>query len=77
MNEIEILDKDMGGIKLRDMSAITFFTWVARKLNGAKAHDVSVVELVRLVSNPPMSRTIPNDYKLEIINKLKKINIEI
>jgi hypothetical protein len=75
--ELEILNKNVGGLTIKEMTAITFFTWVARKLNDVKAYDVRVVELTRLVTSPIGSRTLPDDYKLEIIAKLKSLNIEI
>jgi len=76
-NEIDILNTDIGGIILRDMTAITFYQWLAKKLNNINAYSADVVELTSLISSPPMSRKLPDDEKIRIIKKLQKIGIQI
>ncbi len=76
MNEIEILNKEVGGIKIKDMTTITFYQVVAKRLDGVKTFSPVAVELTTLVGSPVATRQLPNDYKLDIIRKLKSINIE-
>jgi len=76
MTEFEILNSVMGGITLKDMSAISFFGFVADKLNGVDANTPECAELRMLVSNPPMSRKYPDDEKIKIIAKLKKLGVQ-
>lgn len=77
MSEIDILDTDIGGIKLKDATAMTVLQWLSKKLDNVKAYDASVVELTALLTNPPMSRTMPDEKKIEIVMKLRKLNISI
>ena len=76
-SEIDILNTDIGGIKLKDMTAITFFQWVAKKLNSVPAYNSATVELTALISQPPMTRFYADDEKLRIISKLKKLNVPL
>ncbi len=76
-NEIDILDMNIGGIIMRDMTAITFLQFLAKKLNDVKAYSPEIVALTHLVRNPPMSRLMPNDEKIRIIRLLKKNGITI
>ena len=76
-NEIDILNMVIGGIALRAMSAITFYQWLAKKLNNVRTYSADVVELTMLISSPPMGRTLPDDEKIRIIKKLQKIGIQI
>lgn len=76
MSEIDILNKVVGGIAVKDMTTTTFYQVVAKRLNGVKAYNPSVVELTRLVTAPVMTRKIPDEQKLQIIAKLKSLNIE-
>ena len=76
-NEIEILNKNIGGMTLREASTFSFLQWVGNKINGVPAFTVEAVELSMLVNNPPMSRKMSDDQKLQIINKLLKLNVKI
>jgi hypothetical protein len=76
-NEIDILDAKIGETTLREMSAFSFYQWLAKKLNNVKTYSADVVELTTLISMPPMSRTMPNDEKIRIIKKLQKIGVTI
>lgn len=76
-NELDILDMNVGGTTLRDMSAMTFYQWMVKKLNEVPAYSADVVELTMLISSPPMSKTVPNDEKIRIIKKLQRIGVKI
>lgn len=76
-NPIDTLEIVIGGIKIKDMGAMSFYQWVAKKLNGVLAYKADTVELTMLVSNPPMSRTVPNEEKIRIIAKMRKLDIQI
>lgn len=75
--EIDILNTVVGGMKIREMSAMTFLQYVAKKLNGVDAYSATSTELMMLVANPPMTRVMSDDAKLVIIEKLKKLNIDL
>jgi len=72
----EILDSVVGGIKLRDMSAITFLHYIAGKLNGVKTYTAANQELVMLVANPPMGRIMPEEEMCRLFRKLQSIVTE-
>lgn len=76
-NEIDILSLRIGETTLRDMPAMAFYQWLAKKLNNVKSYSADVVELTTLISNPPMSRVVPDNEKIRIIKKLQKIGVEI
>lgn len=76
-NPIDILNMEIGGMKVKDMSSMTFIQWVAKKLNGLPAYKASTVELTSLVSNPPMSRLMPDEEKIRIINKMKSLDMPL
>lgn len=77
MNEMEILNKDIGGMTLKEAGAMTFLQWVAGKLNNTPAFKASIVELQALVSNPPLSSKMSDDNKIAIIKLMQKAGIEI
>lgn len=77
MTEIDILNTDIGGQKVKDMSCLSFYQWLALKLNNVKTYDPGVVELTLMVKNPPIQRTMTDDAKLSIIQKLMKLNIPL
>lgn len=76
-NEVAMLKLDLGGQTLAEMSAISFLQFVAKKLNGTVGGSAASAELRMLVSNPPMSRNIPDDEKIRIIRKLRTLNVQI
>jgi hypothetical protein len=75
--EIDLLEMDVGGVKIKDMSTLTFFQWVAKKIDGVSAYSASSVELRGLVSNPPMSRFYPEDQKIAVIKKIQGLGVII
>lgn len=76
MNEIEILNKVLGGIAIKDMTGLTFLQWVAKKLNGLSAYNKDTVELTAQVQFPPYGK-MSDQQKIDIIRKLEKLNIPI
>lgn len=77
MTDKEILDMTLGGITVRDMSAITFLGWLAGKLNGVPAYKAANQELVGLISQPPISRVMPEMEKCRIIRQLIELEVPI
>lgn len=74
--DFNILDKNIGGITLREMSAITFTQWVMKKIDGLSYNNPKVREISALNSTV-FSRTLPDEKKLEIVNKLKDLGIDV
>jgi hypothetical protein len=77
MTELEILNSEFGGIKIKDMTAMQFFQWLSKKLNGVVNASSEIVALNTLLTFPPMSKTYPEGEKIKIIQKLIKNNIKI
>jgi hypothetical protein len=77
MTELEILDKVVGGMTIRDMPAMTFFQWIAKRLNDLPSYSAATVELTSLVTRPPMTRNYPDSEKIKLIRKMMSLNIEI
>lgn len=73
LTDKEILDATLGGMVVREMSAISFLHWVSAKLNGVKAYTAANQELVQLIANPPMSRLMPEEEKCRIFRKLQSL----
>lgn len=77
MTDKEILDSVVGGMAIRDMSAMTFYGWMSDKLNGVPAYKAATQELVSLVSAPPMSRLVPELEKVRIVRKLLELDVKL
>jgi hypothetical protein len=77
MNEYEILNMTIGGMKLKDASAFSFLQWVGEKINGIQAFSANAVELTSLVRTPPMSRNMSDDKKVEIIRRMIALKIPL
>jgi glucose-6-phosphate dehydrogenase assembly protein OpcA len=75
-NEIEILNIEIGGLKIKDMTAITFVGWLAKKVNNLSVTNSDSVWLISKIKNPPMGRMLDED-KIEAVRKLMNLNIEI
>ena len=72
-----ILNTVIGGISIKEMTAITFMQFVLTKLNGQPRNDYRVIELSTLCNNPPMRRIMPNEEKIELLIKLKSLGINV
>lgn len=77
MNELDFLNLTIGGQKVSEMTAFAFLQWMANKVTNIKAFSADAVELTSLIQSPPMSRTMPNEKKIEILRKLERLNIQI
>lgn len=77
MNEIDFLNANIGGQIVKDMSAFSFLQWLGNKLNNIKSFSADAVELTSLIQSPPMSRTMSDGRKIEIMRKLEKLNVPI
>ena len=73
LTDKEILNSTVGGMVLRDMTAITFLHWVAAKLNGVKAYSAANQELIQMIANPPLGRTMPEEEMCRIFRVLQSI----
>jgi hypothetical protein len=72
-----IMDLEAGGIKFRDMTAITFKQYVLSKINGMKTYDPKVMEISVFCNSLTMSRTMPLDQKLDLLKKIKNMGLDI
>lgn len=77
MTDKEILDLEVGGMKISDMTAITFLNMMSDKLNGVPAYKAANQELLGLISNPPMSRVMADPEKCRIIRKLLELDVKL
>ena len=75
-NDFELTNLEIGGMLIKEMTAITFLGWVASKLNGIETASPAKSELIMLVSHPPYGQ-LPIEEKVAIIRKLEKIGIVI
>lgn len=75
MNE-DILGTIIGGISLRDMSGIQFYTWILKKIDGLQSKSPALSELAMLATGA-VGKHLPDDAKLAIIKKLQSLEISI
>lgn len=68
---------NLGGIALKDMTAITFLGWLAKKLDGVETYQANTQELLGAVRSAPMTRNMADDEKLRLIRKLLALGISI
>jgi hypothetical protein len=76
MTDKEILDTNIGGITIRDITGLSFYSWVANKLDGAPTYKAATQELLALVRSAPMG-TVPEEEKLRVCRKLLEIGITL
>lgn len=70
-SDIQILEADLGGVMLKDVSALTFFSWLAGRLNGvAITNDAKLNELRAAVAMPPMMPRVADETKLKYVRHL-------
>ena len=77
LEDKEILDLDIGGQTVREMTAITFLHWVAKKIDGQPAYSAANQELLMAVSHAPLSNNMPDAEKVRLTRKMLSINIKI
>ncbi len=73
----DLLDLVLGGLTVRDMSAITFLGWLSNKLNGAPTYKADTQELLAAVRGVPMGRNMADQEKVRLLRKLEALNIPI
>jgi len=77
LEDKEVLDLNIGGQTIREMTAITFLHWVAKKIDGTPAYSAANQELIMAVSHAPLSNTMPDAEKIRMIRKMQSINLQI
>ena len=76
LTDIQILELNLGGVLLKDMTALTFFGWLAGKLNGVTiTNDPNLAELRMAVSSPPMMGKVADETKIRCVHKLMALNL--
>ncbi len=74
MAEYDILTREIGGVTLHDMTAITFVGFIAKKLNNIDTFNADAQALSQMVKNPPMGK-MSDESKLEAVNRLERLGI--
>ena len=77
MENKDILDFKVGTQTIREMSAITFLGWLAKKIDGQPSYSASIVELSMAVSHPPMTGTMEDNGKIDLVRKLLRAGITL
>lgn len=78
MTDIEILELNLGGVRLKDMTALTFFGWLAKKLNGvAITNDPKLNELRMAIASPPLMPKVADETKLKYVRNLIALGITL
>lgn len=77
LTDQEMLDQKIGGLVIRDMTAITFIGVVTEKINGAPAYSADTQEILAAVRGAPMSRVMAEEEKVRLLRKLLALNINI
>lgn len=73
----ELLDMKIGGLVVREMSAITFLGVISERLNGAPTYTADTQELLSAVRGAPMGRNMADQEKVRLLRKLLALNIKI
>lgn len=77
MTDKEILDFKVGDMTIAEMTALTFFGWVSKKLNGLNAHSGQVGELRMAVMAPPRTPKLSDVSKIHYVRKMLALNITL
>ena len=78
LTDIQILELKLGGVVLKDMTALTFFGWLAGKLNGVTINnDPNLAELRMAIANPPVMPRVADETKIKCVRKLLAIGINV
>ncbi len=74
--DIEILERNIGGVLLKDMTALTFFGWLAGRLNNVPiTNDPDLNELRMAVAMPPMMGKVADETKIKYVRKLIRLEL--
>ena len=79
MTDFEVLQYEIGGIKLSEVGTMTFLQWVAKKMNNVVADlmDKQIMnELTTMIKYPPFGK-MSDDSKIAIIRKLEKLGVKL
>ena len=76
MTEVEILNTVIGGVKIQDMTSLTFCQWLSKKINGITAHTADSQTLIQRVAVPPFGR-MTMEEKIDLVRRLERLNIPI
>lgn len=78
LTDIEILEYNLGGQIVKEMSALSFFGWLAGKLNNVPiTNDGRLNELRSAIANPPIMPKVADETKIKLIRNLLALNIAI
>lgn len=78
LTDIQILELNLGGVMLKDMTALTFFGWLAGRLNGVTiTNDGRLNELRTAIAFPPMMPRVADETKIKYVRHLIALNIPI
>lgn len=77
MSDKEILDLELGGQTIREMTALSFLQWLAKKANGLPSYDAATQEIRLAATAVPMSRTMPDEEKCRLVRKLLALNVPV
>ncbi len=76
LTDIEILEMNLGGVVLKDMTALTFFGWLAGKLNNVPiTNNPDLNELRMAVASPPMMPKVADETKIKLVRKLLALGL--
>lgn len=78
MTDIEILERVVGGVMVKDMTSLTFYGLIAKKLNGVTAtNDPNFAELRAAIAVPPIAPRLADETKIKYVRKLLALGIPI
>lgn len=78
LTDIQILELNLGGVLLKDMTALTFFGWLAGKLNNVPiTNNPHFNELRAAVAAPPMMPRVADETKIKLVRNLIAIGVTL
>ena len=78
LTDIQILELNLGGVLLKDMTALTFFGWLAGKLNNVTiTKDPNLAELRMAIASPPIMPRVADATKINYVRKLIALGIPV
>ena len=78
LSDIQVLELVLGGVMLKDMTALTFFGWLAGKLNGVPiTNNPDLNELRMAIASPPMMAKVADETKIKYVRKLIALGITV
>lgn len=78
MTDIEILETVVGGIMIKDMTALTFLGYLSRKVNGLQINNNPKLNELRMaVANPPVMPRLADESKLKYARNLLALGVTL